>query len=184
MVRRGVLVTSIDRTITDLAREDTTRQLELAIDDALRKRLTSVERLAAVVYRCTGRGRAGSAKLDELLAERSLWNGKVVGSPLELAVLRFLERQRFPMPRLQHPFCDDRGNWVGNVDLAYLDEKVVLEADGVYFHSMRRDRRHDEYRDRVLESAGWKVLRVHWADLEQPALLIRRLVSAGLRQKL
>ncbi len=182
--RAGVLVTSIERTIVDLAATDSTKQLELAIDDALRQKLTVVERLAAVAHRCSGRGFKNTGVLAELLSERALWRGKVVGSPLELGLLRFLSRQRFPMPLLQHPFVDRSGKWVGNVDFAYPDLKVALEADGIYFHSMRRDRRHDDYRDGVLEAEGWTVLRVTWSDLEQPMALIRRLTSAGLRQVL
>src|SRR5207248_1352758 len=63
-------VTSPTRTIVDLASDASVEILDRAIDDALRRGLTSMPRLRWAVRRLCGPGRAGTRKLRRALQER------------------------------------------------------------------------------------------------------------------
>ena len=69
--RHGVPVTAIDRTLVDLGSVATSDLVELGLEDALRRRLTTVDRLEFALRRDGGRGRRGAAALVGLLRERA-----------------------------------------------------------------------------------------------------------------
>jgi hypothetical protein len=50
-------------------------------------------------------------------------------------------------------------------DLVYERERIVVEYDGVEFHSSPADREHDERRRAALRAAGWIVIVVRKEDL-------------------
>jgi very-short-patch-repair endonuclease len=53
------------------------------------------------------------------------------------------------------------------VDVGFRDCKVVLEADGLAFHSDSDDFHNDRVRQNAIALAGWQVLRFTWLDLTQ-----------------
>jgi len=79
-----------------------------------------------------------------------------------------------PEPARQVDVGDNDG-WIGRVDLAYTNRKLVVEIDSVLHHSTLVDRRADEVRDRRLRAAGWRVERITEDDLAHPDVLARRL---------
>ena len=69
--------------------------------------------------------------------------------------------------------------WIGTVDFAWPDRRIVVEVDGAAFHDSVTDREHDERRDRALEAAGWIVLRLSWNDvMKRPTSVIRTVERA------
>lgn len=46
------------------------------------------------------------------------------------------------------------------VDLLFEKQKVIVEFDGDYWHSTPKAKRNDKYRDKVLTSLGYRVVRI------------------------
>nr|WP_246214898.1 DUF559 domain-containing protein [Modestobacter muralis] len=81
------------------------------------------------------------------------------------SVLRWLLHEaRLPRPALQHRVVDDRGRLIGVGDLAWPDQKVVVEFDGEV-HRERRVFVNDLRRQNRLVLEGWTVLRFTSADV-------------------
>jgi len=65
------------------------------------------------------------------------------------------------------------------VDLLWRAERLVVEVDGFAFHSSRTAFEADRRRDAVLAAAGFRVVRVTWAQLAQePEALLARIAQA------
>lgn len=58
------------------------------------------------------------------------------------------------------------------IDFAYPQHRLAIECDGYLFHSGRQAWSRDRDRSNLLTSAGWRILRVTWADLAEPTRLI------------
>ena len=90
-----------------------------------------------------------------------------------------------PAPVCQHPVYDARGGFIGRVDFAWPEHKLIVEFDGAVKYDgllrpgetanqavIREKRREDR-----LRAEGWTVIRLCWSDLDDPqrvAALIRR----------
>jgi very-short-patch-repair endonuclease len=66
----------------------------------------------------------------------------------------------------------DRVGWIGRVDFAYPEARLLIELDSHRHHSAMLDRQADEARDRRLRAAGWRVERFGWDDVTDPDRLI------------
>jgi hypothetical protein len=97
-VRDGIPVTSVERTIIDLMAVCPEDQVEIALDDALTRRLTTVRR---IMYRLDDlpRNLKGRRKLVAMLDERL--TGGWPNSPLETITNRVFKR--FPLSEAQDP---------------------------------------------------------------------------------
>jgi len=95
-------------------------------------------------------------------------------SGLEARALELIQAAGLPEPVRQLDVGDADG-WVGRVDLAYPDRRMVIEVDSVLHHSTLVDRRTDEVRDRRLRAAGWMVVRITEHDLGRPGVVADRL---------
>ncbi len=74
------------------------------------------------------------------------------------------------------------GGWVANhpvvvaghryfLDIAFVEQRLAVEVDGRQFHDRERFE-SDRARHNELTAAGWTVLHVTWAMLQQPGLLV------------
>jgi very-short-patch-repair endonuclease len=159
----GIPATNVRRTLIDLGAVVGREAVEAALDDALRRRLTSLPRLTSRLAELGGRGRRGAGLLRKLLAER----GPDLPPPesvLEARLMRLLRRARLPEPARQYEVLE-RGRVLARVDLAYPDLRLAIEADGYRYHSGRAAWQRDLTRRNVLTSRGWRVIHVTWADL-------------------
>ena len=77
-------------------------------------------------------------------------------------------------PAVQYTVRDDSGDFVARVDLAFVDQRVAIEYDGVW-HGERRQFARDRRRLNRLVAAGWTVLHVTAEDLRDPAALLARI---------
>ncbi len=147
----GASVTTIARTVVDLARHDR-RDGIMAVDAALSERLTSWPDLNAALDRAYGWPYVRRARRIITLAN------KLAESPLESLVRLKLHDDGFPAPELQVEIDDYR------VDLLFRAHRVIVEADGRLKYTadeLWREKR----RELRLGRLGYVVVRVTWTDL-------------------
>ncbi len=150
----GVGTTSIDRTLIDLAGYVSEERLEIALEDALRRRLTDATRVTKRLADLP-RNQPGRARLGRLLDVRGA--GPPAESSLEVKVLRVLREQGYPAP-IRQKVIDDAGRFVGRVDLVFFDRRLIIEVDSFRFHSGRAVWDRDRERRNALTALGWIVI--------------------------
>jgi very-short-patch-repair endonuclease len=165
VTQKGIPVTSIPRTLLDLAGVVDREALELALESARRRRLLVRQDLVDQLRR-SGRTTAGRGALRRLV-EQSI--PVATESALEAIVWRALVSAGLPSPIRQHDVHDEEGRFVARVDFAYPDALVAVEADGFDFHSGRAAFRRDRARQNALMRLGWSVYRITWQEVTQRA---------------
>ncbi|HEY3713966.1 MAG TPA: hypothetical protein VGL39_05510 [Jatrophihabitantaceae bacterium] len=153
----GLPVTSVARTIMDLARLDRRAGL-VAADAALRERLVSESELAAAAERCAGWPGARAAREVAALAS------PLAESPLESLTRLCVLDAGLPAPQLQVRIVDPADGWTCRVDMLWPEQRVVLEADGRIKYTdaeLWREKR----RQHRLERLDHRVVRAIWADV-------------------
>jgi len=156
-VRDAVAATTVARTIFDLAGVVHPARLERALDNALGRRLTSPRALHEVTNYLAEHGRRGSTLMRTLLAERSA-TYIAPESGLEARFLSLLRSSGLPEPSQQ---LDVGGaQWIGRVDFAYADARILIEIDSAVHHSSKLDLEADRRRDAALIEAGFHVVRI------------------------
>jgi hypothetical protein len=174
----GLPVTTPTRTLIDMGRYVSSTRLGSMIDDAVRRRLTSYEELAARHAELARPGRAGIRTVAEALADRPC-GAAVPGSPFEVIVRQLLIDAGIPVPVLQHPVpCDDM-TYV--LDLAWPALLVAVECDGFRFHRTPEQLEWDDRRRTELGRRGWLVHHVTWRqyrrDPDELVAEVRRSLS-------
>ncbi len=147
----GVAVSTVARTVIDLARHDR-RDGVIAADAALREGLTSHEELEFVLDGARGWPGVRQARTVCAFADAR------AESPLESLTRLALHDDGFPAPELQ--------SWIGpyRVDLCWPQQQLVLEVDGRVKYSadaLWAEKR----REAALRRFGFRVERVIWADV-------------------
>jgi hypothetical protein len=174
----GILVTSVSRTLLDLAAVLTKRQLERALNEAEVLGLTDRVSVPELLERYPRRG--GSAVLRALLGEGVAVAG-ITRSELEERFVAFLDAYGLPRPRLNADLAI-QGRFF-EVDCLWRDERLVVELDGKAAHGTGRAFEQDRERDRLLMAAGWRVVRLTWRQLhgDAPAVAadLRKLLTAS-----
>jgi hypothetical protein len=175
---RGVPLTSVPRTVIDLARTLPFAEGVAIADSALNARLTSKAELSAVIADCSrwpGLQRARQvAAFSDARAE---------------SVLESLGRATFhqfclPPPDLQVWVGDD-GEVIGRADFLWRRYNTIGEADGAAKYQNPARARSQLERDARLRAAGYEVVHFGWAEITRaPAQVvdaIRVAFSRGAR---
>jgi very-short-patch-repair endonuclease len=166
--RHGLPVTSVARTLVDLAAPLTALELESVMATALRLRLTTLPKIRGAAVRAPHA--AGIATLRHLLDQGGFARTR---SYYERELLGMIVRAGLPRPLINHRI---RGH---EVDMCWPRRRLVLEFDGFTFHSDRRAFENDRRRDQDLVAAGYRVIRVTARQVEEePLALIARLTAA------
>lgn len=155
----GIAVTTVGRTIVDVARFDRRSGLMVA-DAALRENLTTADALATSVGAADRR--RGIVAARDVLALAS----PLSESPLESLVRLRLHDAGFPPPTLQAPVAVPGRRVPYRVDMLWEDQKLVLEVDGRVKYTgdeLWREKR----REQGLRSTGLRIERVIRADVER-----------------
>jgi very-short-patch-repair endonuclease len=160
----GIPTTAVERTLLEIAGRIPDEQVEIAIDSALRQRLTTNERVHSIVEEMAGKGRRGVVALRRLLSARSEWTP--TDSSLETKTLRVIRDGGLPEPLIQRPLGAD-GRFIGRVDLYYPLDKLVIEVDSYRYHSSRIAWQHDLTRQNSLMHEGLRVLRFTEDDIDR-----------------
>lgn len=176
----GIPCTRPARTVIDLAGVVSATTLAVALDDALSRRLVTVDYLRRRLDALGRQGRRGAGTLADLLAERSDGRARTT-SEFERRLLAELRAAGLPVPRTQYEVVLPGGRRVV-LDYAYPAGMLALEADSYRHHSSRTDWSRDHIRNRLLTAIGWRVLPVTWDDLAAPEEMIDS-VRRGLHRK-
>jgi predicted transcriptional regulator of viral defense system len=177
----GVRVTSLERTVLDIARTATFREAVVVADSALRR---GAER----------------AVMQEMCHAYSRWRGmpaaaRVVGfaDPRSDAASESLARvvfaeQNLPRPRT-HALISDASGVVAEVDFLFEEHDVIVEIDGKVKYVEEAGGRakgdrlwREKLRQERLEEMGFQVVRLTWRDLmDQPERVAQRIRAAMAR---
>ncbi len=158
----GIPVTTVPRTIFDLAAVASTDRVENLIRQAEYLRLHDRLSLVDMVNRYPGR--RGIRRVREALSRiESLPAGRT-RSRLEERFLPFLRRYGLPRPRLNDWIMVGEKRY--QVDCHWAGTGQVVELDSWEGHGTRSAFREDRARDRVLRTAGYEVTRISWAQLD------------------
>ncbi len=165
----GIATTSALRTVLDLAGFVSFLQLELMIEDGLRRRLFTPGQLRWRAEGHLGSGVAGASALRLLLGRRQ---PGATQSGWELRVARILTDAGFPEPVRQ--FAVNTIDGTRTVDLAYPGPPLVaFEYDSDAWHSGVHRRHRDSARRNALRAAGCIVIEVTPTLVADPGGLIR-----------
>ena len=171
----GIPVTTVARTLSDIAPTLTPTRLKSAIDAAESQLLTGPLSLPDLLERYPRR--RGTAALKRILAEDRL-GADVPREELELRFAEFGDRFGLPRPAI-NKLVEVGGAWL-EIDCVWESKRVVVELDSRRHHDNSTAFEEDRARDQALIADGWRVMRVTWKQLrEEPQGLAR-----GLNQTL
>lgn len=174
VVHRGHRVTSVPRTLLDLAKGEPPAYVEAAADSALAKKLTTVAELRRFVNR--HRGHRGIRLLRRLVEGYEGGNGPVE-SELESRVLELIDDAGLPRPRRQQQLTV--GGQRRRLDFHFPGTNVVIEADGYSSHASPEAFERDRVRSNALAVRGYVVLRWTWQGIrDRPQALLDELARA------
>jgi predicted transcriptional regulator of viral defense system len=162
--RQAIPVTSVERTLFDLAGTTRVTTLDLAIDNALRRELTDFDRLHTTLTRLARRGRPGTQLFRSVLAERDP-EMRLSESERERLLFRMLRRHGFPMPVPQFEIFDESGNFVARPDFAYPDLKIAIEYESFQEHTGKLALVRDSARRNAVVALGWAPIAATAVDL-------------------
>jgi predicted transcriptional regulator of viral defense system len=175
----GIPVTSIARTLVDLAAVVPRDHLAKALSEAERLLLLDMRALDRAIERTRHRTGPGHARLRAVLADHAAHGVEHDRSKLERRFAALVRDAGLPRPRLNH--------WIEGVevDAVWPRERVAVELDSWTFHRHRRAFQRDREKGNILTAAGWTVLRFTYRDVtERPrevAAQLGPLVRAGGR---
>lgn len=180
--RDGVPVTTLSRTLADLARTLSFPDAVAVVDAALRADPAGGEELRA---RCLQQLRA--RQIGNNNARRALtFADRRAESPGESRCRATFELAGVPAPTLQFEVLDRRRDLIGRADFCWERYRVIGEYDGAvkYGRELTPGLSIDEIvlreraRENRIREEGWQVLRFLAADLKDPARLRARLDRA------
>jgi hypothetical protein len=169
---RGIPITTVPRTLLDLAGQWSERALARAVREAVRLQLTTVEAIAE----CVGRhpGRRGSRRLMTVLARYSGLPIERARSGAEVLALEVLRAGGYLLPRLNVRIAGEEA------DLSWHSNRALIEVDGGPFHL---DVGEDARKQACWELAGWDVGRISSDDVyERPGRLLALAASMNVPQ--
>jgi very-short-patch-repair endonuclease len=172
-VEEGIPVTSVHRTIFDLAGTASADDVVAMIREA--EYLNRYDRLSLWDLLERYPAKRGSRKVRAALQRLGEQPPGRKRKGLEERFAPFLRRHRLPLPRFNDwIFLGDKRYCV---DCHWPGANQIVELDGWQGHSTRSAFRSDRERDRRLRVAGYSVIRLTWAQLDdEPAQ-----VAADLR---
>ena len=160
----GIPVTSVHRTLFDVAELVTQRQLERAFDQA--EILEALDLNAINDQLARNPTRPGAKKVRKLLAEHYI-GSTATWSENEEALLEITRGLGLPDPETNKFIVLDDGGPPIRVDFVWSDQRVILEADSDKWHRSRQRFEIDRERDQRLTAAGWKVIRTTWRQMKR-----------------
>jgi very-short-patch-repair endonuclease len=181
-VKDGLPVTSIPRTMLDVASVLRPWHLELALDDALRRGTVLVPDMQWMLERWGGRGCTGTKALRRLLDERT--DGRARSqSTFEIVTDRLLSNSPLPPYFRQFEVMTKQGI-SALIDFAWPDAKLGVEADSYKWHSGRQQWQSDMERQNALAEIGWLLLRFSWWDVTRRPNYVLDTIGSTLAARL
>ncbi len=168
---QGFRVTSVTRTLVDLAGIVSEADLRATVDEALNRKRTTIDRLAVALVEHASV--AGVSALREIVREYQGGDGPCE-SELEARVFELLDRSGLPRPTRQRSITV--AGRLRRLDFLFPDHDVIVEADGYATHASPMAFEKDRQRANSLTSRGFRVLQWTWRSLhDRPGELLREL---------
>jgi very-short-patch-repair endonuclease len=176
-VHHGIPTTTVPRTLLDLSAVVQRDELRSAFRQAEQLGLRDPVWVGQLVERYP---RKPGTPILKAVFEELLSGLNIVRSEFEERFQAFLLNAGLP-----RPLTNVRIEGM-EVDCAWPDQRLIVELDGRSVHDTAAAFEEDRARDRRLEAAGWRVVRVTWRQLHKtPAELeadLRRLLGLSPRR--
>jgi Transcriptional regulator, AbiEi antitoxin/Protein of unknown function (DUF559) len=162
---QGIPITTVSRTLLDLAASARASELERALAQAERVRLYDHRAIQATI--ATNNGHRGT----HVLAHATTRTPKWTRNEWEAEFLALIRRAGLPEPEVNEAFhVPDHGQC--EPDYHWPEHRVIVEIDGFETHGTRAAFHADRAKDAALTAAGHRVLRFTRDD--DPALAVQR----------
>jgi hypothetical protein len=152
-IHRGVPITTVARTVVDLARDSTPGELAEIFHHAVVKFRVKPHHVEAVLRR------RPNAKGAKTLRRVIHGDERALLSVLERGFIALLRKHDLPLPRTNIP---KDGHWV---DCRWHEPPVTVELDSYRFHSTKHAWQRDYQRERKARKRGDAYRRYIWDDV-------------------
>jgi very-short-patch-repair endonuclease len=173
---QGIPVTTVHRTLLDIAAHVPERYLDRALAQAERLQLYDHRAITDVIARSNGH--RGTAILTRAIADEP----QFTRSELEARMLRLVRAHHLPKPQLNisldapdHPGIE--------VDCCFPTHRLVVETDGWDAHRTRQAFEDDRAKDAALTAAGYTVVRFTWRQVRYDPETVAERIEAILRYR-
>ena len=153
----GIPTTTVPRTLLDLSAVLQRNEWRSALRQAEQLRLTDRLWLGDLIERYP---RKPGMPLLRAVVEEARHGMAIVKSELEELFQAFLLDAGLPLPATNVVIEGQE------VDCAWPAERLIVELDSRTFHDLPDAFEADRVRDRRLEAAGWRVVRITWRQLK------------------
>ena len=157
----GLAVTSLPRTLFDIAASEPCTVLDRAVHEAEVQHRLRPSQIMRVVDAHVGR--PGAARLMCAAADLDPGAGKT-REELEKRFALWVRTHAIPKPKRNHLVEIEGERFSG--DAVWVEARLVIELDGFAVHGTRRAFHSDRRRDRRFTSHRWIAMRATWADLD------------------
>jgi hypothetical protein len=166
----GIPVTSVARTLLDLAASLSAERLERLVEQAELLKLFDLRAVDRLLGR--SQGRKGRRKLLAVIADMRPFI-PMTRSELERAFVRICLAAGLPEPAMNV--------WLlgYEVDALFEEDRIVVELDGGPYHGTTAARKRDPIRDARIQAARYRILRVHERWLNDAPTAIRDLMRTS-----
>jgi len=171
----GIPITTVARTLLDLAVVLDRHRLAKAINEAEVRGLSDRLSLPALLERYPRR--RGTTKLRAILADNRI-GLDIPRNHLEIEFLSLVDKHRLPRPEVNAWLTV--GDRSFEVDCLWRAVRLIVELDGRAVHGTTAAFETDRQRDRILLANGWRVMRVTWRQLINDPAGVARDVRAAL----
>lgn len=180
-VRHGMVVTTVVRTLVDLAGILRLPDLRKVVGRAAIRRKLDLQAIDIALY--NAKGRRGLKKLELALVPYRTKDGKVpdVRSDFETLVLPQMVDSELPRPSTNVPIHIEGERFL--VDFLWEKERVIVETDGRETHETPTAFQADRRRDQFLAAADYRVLRVTWNQIHGDTAGVLARISRALDPK-
>jgi hypothetical protein len=158
------------RTAWEVAALETVPNAVALLDGMVRTGHLDLSRLRGIHEAARGRWRA--SRVEKVLP---LVDGRSEG-PVESWVRVACIRAGLPAPVPQFVVLDGE-EFLGRVDLAWPEQRLIVEYEGAYHFEDLQIRRDDQRYARLV-AAGWRVIRLSAADLRDMDAVVQRIARA------
>lgn len=171
-IRHGIPVTTVARTLLDLADVVPRRALVRALEECERRDRFDLRAIEAAI--AANPGRRGGKTLRAVLEEEVLGT-TLTRSELEEAFFPIVAALGLPQPK--------SSQWIGTweVDFLWEAEHLVVEADHHRYHRTRFEFERDRAKDLDLRAAGYTVVRFSDGQIARADPRIAEALRASLQ---
>lgn len=175
-VRGGIRLTSVARTVVDLARTSSFRSGVVVADSALRGKQTSQGELQSVITDCARWPGIGQAKLVVEFAD-----GRAESALESISRVAFRDLG-LPAPELQAWVGGEEDGVIGRADFLWRRYRTIGEADGAVKYKDTARAISQLRRDARLRAAGFEVVHFTWDEIVRTPGQVARSLREAFRR--